>query len=66
MNAALILMLINCAEPRMDFREFYQKQHGRYPGSFGEDTFQVQERVANSAADFIEYAATYRIKCGVN
>lgn len=64
MNAALIIMLINCSEPRMDFRQFYERQFGRYPGQYGEDMYRVQERVANSAADFTEYVVAFRDKCG--
>lgn len=61
--AVLITALVNCTAPRIEFKDFYQRFHGRYPGQTGEQMSSVNERVATAMADYADYAVQYAVKC---
>jgi hypothetical protein len=60
---------INCAEPRLTFREFYSVQTGipqgpKWPAQQYEETAPVLSRLANNLAAYADYAEQYRDQCG--
>jgi len=64
MEAWTLAVAINCAQPRIPFREFYGKVYGiTYPAQHGEVVSDVMKRIADSIASYSDYAEAYRDQC---
>jgi hypothetical protein len=64
MVAWALYIHVNCAEPRIEFREFYrQTTASPWPGRYAEEWNSVNKRLADALANYIDYSEAYRDQC---
>jgi hypothetical protein len=64
MEAWALFIQLNCSEPRLQFKPFYQRVMGHeYPAPKGMDMGMVNSLVLEGFARYADYIATYADRC---
>jgi hypothetical protein len=64
---ANVVLLVNCAEPRMDYRTFFElTQQEKFPGRSPDTIDHIISRAVTTMADYADYVEMYRDKCYAN